>query len=301
MERAPRVAIFGPHPLLTVAVEEGDDIHLHVGGQGVWVSVMATELGAETVLCGFAGGERGAVVRALLPEARLVETAGETGCWVVDRRGEQREVIATQLQPHPSRHELDDLFSVTVAAALDADALVVCNPYPGEALPLEVYENLVGDVRQAGVPVYVDLSSPRLDRALIARPDLVKSNDWELAEFVTDAVDPPDKLEAAIAKLRAAGASDVIITRGPETAFAFVDDAAYEIRPPRFDRGAREGCGDTMMGALAATRAAGAGWPEALVTATAAGAANFLRHGLGTGHRDVVERLEASVELRRLR
>ena len=61
---APRVAIFGPNPLLTrhdrARGEERDDVHFHAGGQGVWVARMAGELGACPVLCGFAGGETGA-------------------------------------------------------------------------------------------------------------------------------------------------------------------------------------------------------------------------------------------------
>jgi len=64
-----RVAVFAPHPLLTITVEprgDADDVHLHAGGQGVWVSRMAAELGAEPVLCGFAGGETGDVLQALL-------------------------------------------------------------------------------------------------------------------------------------------------------------------------------------------------------------------------------------------
>ena len=61
--------------------------------------------------------------------------------------------------------------------------LVICNPYPREALPLEIYGNLVADVRANGTPVLVDLSSPRLDSALEGGPDLVKINDWELAEL----------------------------------------------------------------------------------------------------------------------
>ena len=62
---APNVAIFGPHPLLTVTIERrgrSDDVHLHAGGQGVWVARMAGELGAEPVLCGFVGGETGALL-----------------------------------------------------------------------------------------------------------------------------------------------------------------------------------------------------------------------------------------------
>ncbi len=83
-----------------------------------------------------------------------------------------------------SRHEIDDLFSVTCAAALDSDVLALCGPYPSEALPLEIYGALVADVRANGTPVVVDLSPPRLDSALEGKPDLVKINDWELAKFV---------------------------------------------------------------------------------------------------------------------
>jgi fructose-1-phosphate kinase PfkB-like protein len=54
---------------------------------------------------------------------------------------------------------------------------VVCNPFPADGLPDDVYETLVADVREAGIPVIVDLSSPRLDRTLPYRPDLVKLND----------------------------------------------------------------------------------------------------------------------------
>ena len=54
----PRVAVFGPNPLLTVSIETRgghDDVHLHPGGQGVWLSRMAGEMGAEPVLCGLLG------------------------------------------------------------------------------------------------------------------------------------------------------------------------------------------------------------------------------------------------------
>ncbi len=55
-----------------------------------------------------------------------------------------------------------------------------------------------------------------------------------------------------------------------------------------------------MMGALAACMAAGLGWEETLRTGAAAGAANFLRSGLGSGSRSVVEDLAQRVELRKL-
>ena len=77
-------------------------------------------------------------------------------------------------------------------------------------------------------------------------------------------------------------------------------DDAWELIPPRFERGSREGCGDSMMGGLAACIASGLKWEETLRIGAAAGAANFLRHGLGSGSRPVIEDLARRVELRRL-
>ena len=304
-----KVTVFGPHPMLAITVEAltsegGDDIHLHAAGQGVWVARMAAELGAGPTLCGFIGGESGAVLRPLLEqmevEMRLVETAEASGAYLHDRRSGERVPIAQSASMPPSRHEIDDLFSIACAAALDADVLALCGPYPGEALPLEIYGNLVADVRGNGTPVVVDLSPPRLDSALEGKPDLVKINDWEVAKYIEGPVDTPARMRAAIERLLKAGAGAAIVTRAEQPALVVRDDEAWELIPPRFERGAREGCGDSMMGGLAACMAAGLDWEETLRIGAAAGAANFLRHGLGSGDRAVVDDLAKRVELRPL-
>ena len=300
-----RVTVFGPHPLLNVTIEArpsgGEDIHLHPGGQGVWVAHTAGELGANPILCGFVGGEPGALLRPLLEnlpgELRLVDTAAASGCSVMDRRCGERRVLASAWSGPPSRHEIDDLFSLACSTALGSGALAVCNPWPADLLPLELYANLVSDARANGVPVLVDLSSPRLDSALEGRPDVVSINDWELAEYVRGPVDGP-RLRRGAELLLERGAGLVVITRGGEPALALSADHAWEVVPPRLERGFREGCGDSMLGAMAATLAAGADLERVLVLGAAAGAACFLRHGLGTASRAVIEELAGRVELR---
>ena len=300
-----RVAIFGPNPLLTVVVEAdgagADEVHVHAGGQGVWVARMVAALGATPVLCGLSGGETGSVVQHLLStsatELRLVATAMPTGSYVMDRRAGERRLVALAHASPPSRHELDDLVSVTLGAALESDVLVVCNAFPADALPLEAYATVVADARAAGTPVVVDLSSPRLDAAVRGGPDLVKLNDWELAQYVCGPVDPPERMAAAVQRLLAAGARSVLVTRGGGPAAWFDGETRWTVTQPSFGHGMREGCGDAMTGAIAARLAAGASLPDAIRTGAAAGAANFLRHGLGTGDRDLVERLAARVGL----
>jgi 1-phosphofructokinase len=304
-----KVTVFGPHPMLSITVEAltsegGDEFHLHAAGQGVWVARMAAELGAEPILCGFIGGESGTVLRPLLEQMevdlRLVETTEASGCYLHDRRGGEREPLAQSASLPPSRHEIDELFSSTVAAAIDSDVLALCGPYPGEALPLEIYGSLVADARENGTPAVVDLSPPRLDSALEGGPELVKINDWELARYIEGPVDTTERTRAALGKMLDAGARAAIVTRAGEPAMVARGEEAWELVPPRFERGSREGCGDSMMGALAACMAADMEWDEMLRTAAAAGAANFLRRGLGSGSRDVIEDLAEKVELRSL-
>jgi 1-phosphofructokinase len=295
--------------MLSITVEAltsdgGDEIHLHAAGQGVWVARMAAELGAAPVLCGFIGGETGTVLRPLLErmdvELRLVETAAASGSYMHDRRSGERQPIAQAASLPPSRHEIDELFSSTVAAAIDCGVLALCGPYPGEALPLEIYGDLVADVKANGTRVVVDLSPPRLDSALQGGPDVVKINDWELAKYITGPVDTPERMRGAAQRLLDAGAGAVIITRAEEPALVIRAEEAWELVPPRFERGAREGCGDSMMGGLAYCMAAGLDWEETLRTSAAAGAANFLRNGLGSGTRSVIDDLAHKVELRPL-
>lgn len=309
MTKKPKVAIFSPNPMVSIAIESlsadgGDDIHIHPAGQGVWVARMAAELGAEPVLCGFVGGEVGAVLRPLLEqmpgELRLVETAEPSGAYIHDRRSGKREPISQSAAKPASRHEVDDLFSVTVAAALACDVLAVCGPYPDEAVPLALHASLVADVKANGVPVIVDLSSPRLDSALEGKPDLVKINDWQIAGYINGPVDTEERMRAAMERVQEAGAEAVIVTRAGEPALALRDGRFWELTPPKFERGGREGCGDSMMGALGATIAAGGEWEDVLRLSAAAGATNFLRSGLGTGSRAVIEELAPRVQLREL-
>jgi 1-phosphofructokinase len=307
MPAAPKVTVFGPHPLLAVTIErrgDEDDVHMHPAGQGVWVARMAAELEADPVLCGFIGGETGKVLQPLLDELpgelRLVTTGATSGTYVMDRRSGEREPIAFAWSAAPTRHEMDDLFSLTTTSALSSEVLVLCGPAPPDAVPAEVYGKLVADAHAGNTRTIVDLSPPRLNSALEGEPDIVKVNDWQLAEYLEHGFDNDDDLRAGANALVAAGAQTALVTRGGEPALVATRDGVWELTPPRFEEGAPEGSGDSMVGATAAMLARGAPSEEALRWGAAAGAANFLRHGLGTGSRTVIEDLLPRVTLRKL-
>jgi 1-phosphofructokinase len=305
----PRVTVFGPHPILGITIElrgaDEDDIHVHPGGQGTWVARMAGEMGAYPILCGFCGGETGTLLRPLLDELpgerRLVETSAASGSWVIDRRSGEREMVAHAWSDPPTRHEVDDLVSGTTASALNSGVLVLCGPVPPESLPTEIYEQLVKDVRAHGARVVVDLSPPRLTSALAGGPDIVKADEWQLAQMTGEDTREPEAFRKAAETVLERGGGTVIATRGADPVLVLTKDGrAWDLVPPVFEEGAAEGSGDSMVGAVAAALARGMELEDVLRLGAAAGATNFLRHGLGTGSRAVVEDLVQRVELRPL-
>jgi 1-phosphofructokinase len=293
-----QLTVFGPDPLLSVTIEAagggGDEVHVHAAGQGVWVARAAAELGGRPILCCLLGGETGVTLAGLLDipslDRRVAWTAASSGSYVVDRRAGERSLVAASLRPAPRRHEVDDLVAATCAAASESALLVMCNPYPANGFPDDAYETVAADVKALGVPVIVDLSSPRLDRTLTCSP--------ELAQYVGGPVDGKHALDAA-RRLCAAGARAVAVTRAQSSILVVpADDEPYEVVPPPLPRGYREGCGDTMMGAIAAGWTRGLSLREAIVLGAAAGSVNFLRHGLGTGTRASIEELASRVTVR---
>src|SRR5689334_4888 len=115
----PGVCVFAPTPIVTVTIEarpdEGEELHLHAGGQGYWVARMVRVLGGAPVLCAPLGGETGAVLGHLIArsgiELRSVAATGSSGSYVHDRRGDERvEIWRARLSPL-LRHETDDLYT----------------------------------------------------------------------------------------------------------------------------------------------------------------------------------------------
>ncbi len=264
----PSIALFAPHPVLTVTLEvEGGDrqsIHFHAGGQGVWVAGMASAMGARPVLCGLIGGEPGEILIPLVREGRRGDRSiscrprPPSGCYVTDRRSGKRELLVHE----PQRSSLASRARRAVLADLRGGA----RPAGGWSSPTLCRPNRCRS-RSTGT------SWPTPARAAAARswtspprvwtapsngePDLVKINDWELAAFVRGPVSHAEPLLAAARSGCASGGE--ARDRHPRRAAGPLPAGRRRLglTPPRFEHGFREGCGDAMMGALAAAWAGG--------------------------------------------
>ena len=299
------VAVFAPSPAVTITVEAGSgdepDIHLHAGGQGFWVARMAARLGAKVILCVPLGGESGTVLKSLLSVDEIsvlsVETEGSNGAYIHDRRSGIREVVAETSSPPLERHELDDLYGVTLAAGLESDVALITGPRNPGILSAEVFERLCRDLRTNGCLVAADLSGEALTRALRGGLDFLKVSDEDLA---LDGRLAQRELEATaeVARgLREEGAANVLVSRAAEPAILLSDESELQVDGPHFEPVDERGAGDSLFAGIGVALGAGLPIEMAVKLGVAAGALNAARHGLGTGHLREVESLCGQVRI----
>ena len=303
---SPVITVFDPFPVLTVTIEdrdEEDEIHLHAGGQGLWIGRMAVSLGASVRLVSARGGESGAVLARLIGdegiEDRGVATTSDSAVYVHDRRSGGREELA-EVRPAPlPRHELDALYEQALIEACDADVFVLAGPRPGTSLPEGTYERLAADVGVMQPQIVADLCGDALREALAADTvQVLKLSDEELFASDLASGDALGDVLAGIDRLHEAGARNVVVTRGAEPTIAFVDGALVEVVAPRFTPHDKRGGGDSMTAALAVGLARGDSLNEGLRLGAAAGALNVTRRGLASVQPDHVARLTERVTLR---
>ena len=305
----PRIAVFAPTPLLTITVEAGgdpSDVHLHAGGQGIWVARMAVTLGAAVELCAPLGGESGRVLRALIesegPTLRASGSQRANGVYIHDRRSGSRVEVTTSLARPLRRHELDELYGLTLTTALSADAVLLTGPQPPEAVGAGFYRRLTHDLRDNGKFVLADLTGPALLATLNAGVDLLRISAEELTAERYAKSDGLAHQVDGMRRLREAGAASVVLSRGasPTLALTGTSEARglIEVSGPRFEELDHHGAGDSMFAGLGVALANGLATTDALRLATAAGALNVTRHGLGSGTRAEIERLAQFVAVR---
>ncbi|MER7413102.1 1-phosphofructokinase family hexose kinase [Streptomyces cacaoi] len=293
------------------------DVSERPGGKGLNVARVLAALGHRTTVTGFAGGDTGRQLRALLAGAAspagaaapagdaegttepepgrvtdaLVTTAGATRrtVGVVD----EHTGDTTQLNepgPHIAPEEWQTfLRTYTGLLRQGTEAVALCGSLP-PGLPVGAYATLVKEARTAGVPVLLDTSGEPLRRGLAARPDLVKPNAEELAG-VTGTTEPLRAARAA----RRRGARAVVASLGSDGMLLVTADGAWRAAVPQRLAGNPTGAGDSAVAGLLSGLVEGLPWPDRLARAVALSAATVLAPAAGEFDAAAYARLLPSV------
>lgn len=305
------IAVFAPSVWVDVTIERDargdDDVHLHPGGQGIWVARLLHSLGAQPIVCSPVGGEGGRAYRGLTSEwgieLRAVRTAEPSPVSVTERRDGQRDIIARSQPAVLSRHEVDELYNRTLETALAADVCVVTGQFPEPSLPNDFYRRLATDLEGIGVPVVGDLHGDELDAFLDAGSiDILKVSDGDL--FSDGAIEEGDRSEdgaiAATAALVERGARAVVLSRSSEPIVARMPEGLFRISGPELAKVDSQGSGDSMTAVLAVGLKDHLDPEVLLARAWAAGAANITRRGSGGARPGLVDELAEHAVVERI-
>ncbi len=341
MADEPRVCVLALTSLLTVTVEDaadgtGPEVHVHPGGQGLWLGRMASVLGADVVVCGPFGGETGRVARQLATDEGMVLRAtrydGSNGAYVHDRRdgepgvegpeGARRREVATMAPSPLGRHEQDDLFGTLLVEALDADVVALTGADPPETVPADFLGRVARDLRRNGVRVVADLSGDAALAVIAEGLDVLKMSHTEMLDAgLAEGEQLADLLAGARRVVGAGEARDdgdderdgddggdhdggrvgaMVVTRGEEGNLVVTREGAWQVLAPPVSTVDHRGAGDSLTAGTAVGLGRGADVLEAVRLGAAAGALNVTRRGLATGHRDEIERFVERITVERV-
>ncbi|HLS48401.1 MAG TPA: PfkB family carbohydrate kinase [Actinomycetaceae bacterium] len=317
--RRPRVCVLAPTPLLTIEIDPFDprhprndsstgrppgDVHLHPGGQGLWVARMAASLGAEVTVCGPFGGEVGPLLITSLTSSNLtvrpVTYLGGNGAYVYDCSSGERRVAAHMVPAQLTRHELDDLYGTVLVEALDADVVSITGADPSHVVPSGFLARLVRDIRASDIPVVTDLSGEAAALVAAQGPSVLKMSHEELISAGLAGDDSLDTLVHAATALLEAGVGAMVVSRASEPALLVTAEGANLVEGPVITPQDHRGAGDSMTAGIAVGLGRGEPINQAVRLGAAAGALNVTRRGLGTGRREHIERFASLIDVKPL-
>ncbi|HIQ05057.1 MAG TPA: 1-phosphofructokinase family hexose kinase [Anaerolineae bacterium] len=275
---------------------------LSMGGKATDAAMVMAELGSPSLALGFAAGEAGRRMAAMLESVGAatdfvwVEGETRTNYVIVNRGAGVQTTITTQGMQVREPH-LAQLDAKLTRALENARCLVLGGSLP-PGVPPTAYARWIRMAREQGVFTIFDASGEGLRAGLVGQPHLVKPNQLELEGLVGVPVRGVADAVVVAQRLREQGIEYVLVTLGDDGAVAVSRQNCYFIPSlpvPRVVNSA--GAGDGMIGGIAHVLGQGGSWEDALRLGTAAAAAVLLTPGTAVCHRADVEAFLPQVRL----
>ncbi len=278
------------------------------GGKGVNVARALKSLGRPVLATGAAGGGTGARIIALLEDEGItndfvrIEDESRMSTAVID----PTDGVTTEINergPALSSTERERAVERILYLAQGAQIVVLCGSLP-RGVPVELYGELVDELRRMDVRTILDTEGEPLRIGTRSGPDLVTPNLIEAEELVGhEFADDEDRL-TGLREIVELGARDALITYesgcvallGGDSAERVAYRVSVEPREPLSPIGA----GDAFLAGYVAGLYEGRSEEESLRFATACGAESVRHVGAGVIDAREVERLLPDVAIERL-
>jgi 1-phosphofructokinase family hexose kinase len=278
------------------------------GGKGVNVARALKTLGRPVLATGTAGGGTGGRIIELLDEegitndfVRIQEESRMSTAVIDPTDGVTTEV--NERGPALSAGERERVVERVLYLSQGAQIVVLCGSLP-RGLPVELYGELIEELKKFGVTTVLDTEGEPLRLGTRAMPDLVTPNLTEAEELVGhEFADDEDRL-GAVRSIAEMGARDAVITYEAGCVALVGGDsaerAAYRITVEPREPVAPVGAGDAFLAGYVAGLYENRTPEECLRFATACGAESVRHVGAGVIDPREVERLLPEVTVERI-
>ncbi|MCY4464674.1 MAG: 1-phosphofructokinase family hexose kinase [Chloroflexi bacterium] len=253
------------------------------GGKGLNVLRAVEILGGRALAMGLLGGHTGRMIAAMVAEggyrAQWTRFAGETRtCTIIANEEGVSTVIneSGKIEPGDWHALADDIR--TAATNEDIAAVCLCGSLPDGA-PDDAPTQLISQINELGVPVWVDSSGLWLANAIAAKPYAIKVNSDEFRSALGRDLPATRDIINAARKLVRGGIRTVIISLGAAGALLVTNELVAQAVPPAIQAVDPIASGDCLHAGMVTALAAGATPEQALRRGVAAGAVNALYAG----------------------
>ncbi|MEB3285494.1 MAG: 1-phosphofructokinase [Candidatus Sericytochromatia bacterium] len=278
------------------------DFRLDPGGKGLNVSRVLWELGQNSLLFGFLGGDTGRKLEKFLVDEGLVcdfnWTVGETReNLILQQQGENLQTKISMPGPTIRVDELHRLKRKIAGRSKDYSWIVFSGSIP-PGLGKDVYRELAEEASLRNDQVVLDADGDALRQGLLARPFMIKPNLHELQRMVGRQLASSSAIHAALDEVLSGGLVELILlSNGPHEVIAATRKERWLARPPRVEVRSTVGAGDSMVAGFLNQHVQGAELPDSLRWAVAAGTACVAAQGTELAHFADVMRFAPEVQI----
>ena len=258
--------------------------YMNLGGKGVNVSRVLTNLEIPNTALGFVAGFTGEALKTGLGEMgvktdfiKLKE--GNTRINVNIKGITETDINARG--PEIPDNAIDELFN-KLDNLKNGDILVLAGSIPA-SLPSDMYERIMSRLYGKGIRFVVDATKDLLMKSLKYEPFLIKPNNHELGEIFGLQLKNDDEIIYYARELKKKGAKNVLISMAGDGA-VLVDEnnIAHRIGTPKGKVVNSVGAGDSMVAGFLAGYLENGDYQHALKMGTASGSASAFSEGLAT-------------------
>ena len=264
---------------------------INVGGKGINVSLVLTNLGVENIVLGFVAGFTGKEIETTLRQKGcnvefIYLQEGFSRINVKIKTETESEINGTG--PEISESDLNKLCE-KLDEIKDGDVLVLAGSIP-KSLPDTIYMDILKRFEGRNIKSVVDATGKLLENVLKYRPFLIKPNNHELEEIFGVMMDSEEKILHYGKELINMGARNVLVSRGKDGAILFTGDGnAIKMEAPDGKVIDTVGAGDSMVAGFIAGFLEKEDYEYALKMGICTGSASAFSNELAT--REEVETL----------